>query len=107
MDAPRSLLRHHALTLLLALGIVYVFFTGMLPALNDRKEVRLRRAVVDREIERLAPAVLDLEDWNRAARSDPLTRERLAERLRLRPDAPGYRVLPDPEPPVEGELLPR
>jgi hypothetical protein len=102
MDAPRSSLRHHGLTLALTLGIVYVFLTGTLPALTDHQDVRRRRAEVDARIERLAPHVLDLEEWNRAAQRDPLVRERLAERMRLTPDAPGYRVLPDPEPPVEG-----
>ncbi|MHC5212049.1 MAG: hypothetical protein ACYTG2_15125 [Planctomycetota bacterium] len=107
MESPRSSLRHHGLTLLLTLGIVYVFFTGMLPALEDRAEIRQRRTVVDREIEQLAPQVLDLEEWNRAARSDPLVRERLTERMRLTPDAPGYRVLPAPEPPIGVDDPPR
>jgi hypothetical protein len=107
MDSSASSLRHHGLTLLLTLGIVYVFFTGTLPAMTDRTEIRQRRAAVDAEIGRLGPHVLDLEDWNRAARVDPLVRERLSERMRQAPDAPGYRVLPDPEPPVEGDFLPR
>jgi len=101
MEAPRSLLRHHAVTLLLALGIVYVFVTGTLPALMDREEVRQRRAAVDGDIERLQGDVELLQQWNAAAELDPLTQERLRERWRLAPDVGGYRQLPDPEPGAE------
>jgi len=101
MEAPRSLLRHHAVTLLLALGIVYVFVTGTLPALMDREEVRQRRAAVDGDIERLQADVELLQQWNAAAELDPLTQERLRERWRLAPDVGGYRQLPDPEPGAE------
>jgi hypothetical protein len=98
MDASRSLLRHHGLTLLLTLGIVYVFVTGTLPALSDRAEIRSRRAAVEADIQRLEVDVHTLQEWNAAAANDPLTRERLRERWRLAPDAPGYRQLPDPSP---------
>jgi hypothetical protein len=101
MEAPRSLLRHHAVTLLLALGIVYVFVTGTLPALMDREEVRQRRAAVEGDIERLQADVELLQQWNAAAELDPLTQERLRERWRLAPDVGGYRQLPDPEPGAE------
>ena len=98
MDATRSLLRHHGVTLLLALGIVYVFVTGTLPALLDRAEVRERRAAVEADIERLSDDVELLQQWNEAAELDPLTQERLRERWRLAPDVPGYRQLADPTP---------
>src|SRR5688572_26682150 len=98
MDATRSLLRHHGVTLLLALGIVYVFVTGTLPALLDRAEVRERRRAVEADIERLGDDVELLQQWNEAAEVDPLTQERLRERWRLAPDVPGYRQLPDPMP---------
>ena len=98
MDPSRSLLRHHGLTLLLTLGIVYVFVTGTLPALADRAEIRERRAAAEAEIERLTGNVQTLQAWSAAAEQDPLTQERLRERWRLAPDAPGYRQLPDPQP---------
>jgi hypothetical protein len=98
MDAPRSLLRHHGVTLLLTLGIVYVFVTGTLPALADRAEIRQRRADVEADIERLETAVEGLQQWNEAAALDPVTQERLRERWRLAPEVPGYRHLPDPQP---------
>jgi len=101
MEASRSLLRHHGVTLLLALGIVYVFVTGTLPALMDRTEVRQRRAGVESDIERLSGDVELLQQWNDAAELDPLTQERLRERWRLAPDVGGYRELPDPEPVAE------
>jgi len=101
MEASRSLLRHHGVTLLLALGIVYVFVTGTLPALMDRTEVRQRRAGVESDIERLSGDVELLQQWNDAAELDPLTQERLRERWRLAPDVGGYRELPDPEPAAE------
>lgn len=97
MEAPRSLLRHHGLTLLLTLGIVYVFVTGTLPALADRAEIRARRAAAEADIQRLSGDVEALQQWNQAAELDPLTQERLRERWRLAPDVPGYRQLPDPE----------
>jgi hypothetical protein len=102
MDATRSLLRHHGVTLLLALGIVYVFVTGTLPALLDRAEVRERRHAVEADIQRLSDDVELLQQWNEAAEVDPLTQERLRERWRLAPDVPGYRQLPDPMP-AEGQ----
>jgi hypothetical protein len=98
MDATRSLLRHHGVTLLLALGIVYVFVTGTLPALLDRAEVRERRGAVEADIQRLSDDVELLQQWNEAAEVDPLTQERLRERWRLAPDVPGYRQLADPTP---------
>lgn len=103
MEAPRSLLRHHGLTLLLTLGIVYVFVTGTLPALADRAEIRERRAEVEADIERLSTSVELLRAWNEAAEHDPITQERLRERWRLAPDAEGYRTLPDPDPDSSAE----
>ena len=98
MDTLRSLLRHHGPTLLLTLAIVYVFATGTLPALLDRREVRQRRAAVETDIQRLEGEVELLQQWNDAAELDPLTQERLRERWRLAPDVAGYRQLPDPDP---------
>jgi hypothetical protein len=98
MEALRSLLRRHGLTLLLTLGIVYVFVTGTLPALADRAEIRSRRAAVEADIQRLNADVDLLQKWNDAAELDPLTQERLRERWRLAPDVPGYRQVPDPDP---------
>jgi len=98
METTRGLLRHHGLTLLLTLGIVYVFVTGTLPALTDRHEIRQRRAAVEADIQGLQGHVDLLQQWNEAAELDPLTQERLRERWRLAPDVPGYRQLPDPEP---------
>jgi len=97
MERPTGLLRREGLTLLLMLGLVYVFATATLPALLDRNELRRRRAVTEAEANALAPKVRHLEEWNEAAASDPLTRQRLLESWKLSPDAPGYRVLPDPD----------
>ncbi len=97
MERPTGLLRREGLTLLLMLGLVYLFATATLPALLDRNELRRRRAVTAAEVNALAPKVQHLVEWNEAADADPLTRQRLLESWKLSPDAPGYRELPDPD----------
>ena len=103
MSALGTRLRRDGLTLLLALGFVYVFVTGTLPALLDRQQVRRQRAALEREIEALVPLEAQLRGWNEGALDDPLLRERLLERWRRSPDAPGYRVIHEPPVAAEGE----
>ena len=95
--APGGRLRIDGLTLVLTLGIVYVFASATLPALLERRALARRRVETSAEILRLQGEARTLADWNEAAATDPLVRERLAESKRLSPDAPGFRVLPDPE----------
>jgi hypothetical protein len=97
MERPTGLLRKEGVTLLLMLGLVFVFATATLPALMERHEVRRRRAATAAEVNQLTPKVEHLAAWNEAAESDPLTRQRLLESWKLSPEAPGYRVLPDPD----------
>ncbi len=97
MERPAGLIRHHGLTLLITLGMVYVFLSGTLPALLDRRELAGHRARVDAELEALRARVGNLQDWNAAVEIDPLLRERLIESRRRSPDAVGYRILPDPD----------
>ena len=85
------------LTLLLTLMIVFVFASSTLPALLERHELRERRAETESEIGRLTGDVRTLQDWNAGAATDPQLRQRLLDGQLLSPDAPGYRVLPDPE----------
>jgi len=87
--------RRDGLTLLLGLGMVYVFATATLPALLDRHELRERRQAVDAEVVEMESRVGRLRDWNDAGQHDPLVQERLRENWRLSPDAPGYRVEED------------
>lgn len=84
------------LTLLLALLIVYVFAASTLPALLERHDLRERRAETESEIQQLQGQVRVLQDWNAGASTDPQLKARLLDGQRLSPDAPGYRVLPDP-----------
>ncbi len=88
--APR---RRDGLTLLFSLGMVYLFVTATLPALLDRHRLADRRELVEQELTGLRDRVATLADWNDAAATDPLVRERLLETWRLAPDAPGYRVV--------------
>jgi hypothetical protein len=103
MSALGHRLRRDGLTLLLALGIVYVFVTSTVPALRDRQQVRERRVALEREIEALVPLEEQLRAWNEGALDDPLLRERLLERWRRSPDAPGYRVIHEDPVVAEGE----
>ncbi|HTE04591.1 MAG TPA: hypothetical protein VK824_00230 [Planctomycetota bacterium] len=96
MERPTGLLKREGLTLLLMLGLVYVFATATLPALLERHELARRREATQAEVDELVPKVQRLAEWNEAAANDPLTRQRLLESWKLSPDAPGYRVLPDP-----------
>ena len=103
MDRPTGLLKREGLTLLLMLGLVYLFATATLPALLERHELARRREATEAEVNALVPKVQNLVDWNAAAASDPLTRERLLESRKLSPDATGYRVLPDPDGSAPGD----
>lgn len=85
------------LTLLLGLLFVYVLASATLPVLFERSELHDRRAVTEADITRLQAEVRLLQDWNEGAADDPLLRERLLDVQRLSPEAPGYRVLPDPD----------
>jgi hypothetical protein len=103
MERPTGLLKREGLTLLLMLGLVYVFATATLPALLDRRELQRRSAETQSAVDELVPKVRRLQDWNAAAANDPLTRQRLLESWKLSPDAPGYRVLPDPDGTAPGD----
>ena len=96
MDQPQRLHTRDGLTLLLVLGMVYVFATATLPALLDRHELRERREAVDADVLEAQARVARLRDWHDAGTKDPLVQERLRETWRLSPDAPGYRVEEDP-----------
>jgi hypothetical protein len=95
MDQPQGLHKRDGLTLLLTLGMVYVFATATLPALLDRHELRERRQAVDADVLEAQARVDRLRDWHEAGQKDPLVQERMREAWRLSPDAPGYRVEED------------
>ena len=101
MDVPAGRLKRDGLTLLMSLGMVYLFVTATLPALLDRHELHERREATEAENQALEGRVRTLQDWNDAAQKDPLVRERLLETWRLGPDAPGYRVV-DEKPALPG-----
>jgi len=87
-------------TLLLGLLFVYVLATATLPVLFERSDLRDRAAATEADISRLQGQVRLLQDWNEGAQHDPLLRERLLDAQRLSPEAPGYRVLTEPETPA-------
>jgi hypothetical protein len=99
LPRPAALLQRDGLTLLMVLGMVYLFASATLPALLEQKELAGRRAATQSEVDALVPRVQRLQGWTEAAEQDPLTQRRLLESWKLSPDAPGYRVLTEAEPP--------
>ena len=98
-----GVLRREGLTLLMTLGIVYLFVSGTLPAILERQELRRQRLAEDRELQAVQERVRNLRDWNAGGREDPMLRERILERLRRSQESPGYRVIPAVEVPDEGD----
>jgi hypothetical protein len=98
-----GVLRREGLTLLITLGVVYLFVSGTLPAILERQELTRQREAAARDLRAAEEQARRLRDWNDGARHDPMLYERLAEQWRLDPESPGYRVIPGEAPPDEGD----
>jgi len=102
-----GVLRREGLTLLMTLGIVYLFVSGTLPAILERQELKRQRQAAAQDLRAAEEQARRLNDWIDGAQHDPMLRGRLKELWKLDPESPGYRVIsgvdPAAGPPDEGD----
>jgi hypothetical protein len=101
--SPGGVLRREGLTLLMTLGIVYLFVSGTLPAIFERQELGRQRVVADQDLRAAEDRAQRLVDWTEGGWQDPMLRDRLLELMRRDPNSTGYRIIRGTELPAEGD----